>query len=118
MKRLALGTLCGLCAVCACTSSSTILPAPETVAAPSAVPSAAPSSASSTCLRACEHYRVCVPDVAGAVEDCQRNQCGELTEDGARSFGACLDALSCKDLSDSLAMDMGPVGLCFSKARS
>lgn len=72
--------------------------------------------AASGCAGACDHMRACAP----SIEDrsaCLRS-CEHEFSDPARAqvYGACIQALPCREIERDLSMDFGPIGQCYAKA--
>lgn len=90
-------------------TSNTSAPAPATVT----------SSSSTDCITACTRYRVCAPKVVDArqVDSCVRDCNAHLPATSQAKYATCMTQLTCQAVEESLTMDEGPAGFCYSSSR-
>lgn len=80
--------------------------------------STTPTGTTSDCTRACTRYQVCAPTVVNTaqVTTCEKDCTARLTATGQAHYASCMSALTCQAVSDSLTMDEGPAGFCYSSS--
>jgi hypothetical protein len=78
-------------------------------------PTNAPTSTG--CARACDRVRTCATPYEG--RDACVSTCEQDFPDLARAhtYASCIEALSCDEIERGLAMNYGPLGACYAKAR-
>lgn len=75
------------------------------------------SAAGVGCAAACDRFRECTAareDRDACIAACVK-ELPEASE--ARSYGTCIEALSCDQIERGVSMNWGPIGECWSKAR-
>jgi hypothetical protein len=90
-------------------------------AASSATPSTptVTSSSSTDCITACTRYRICAPNAVDAreVDSCIRDCNSHLAPTSQAKYAACMTALTCESVEQSLTLDEGSTGACYSMSR-
>lgn len=89
-------------------------PSPSSGSATNA-PTNAPSG--DGCARACDRIYVVCTDHADARDACARSCGADFDARSARAYAACIEGLDCATIERGLAMDFGPLGECWERAR-
>ena len=89
--------------------------------APSSTPgSNTPSNAPTTtgCAGACDRFHECTPTASDDRDKCISLCAREFSADPAqaRTYGSCIQGVSCAELERGLSMDYGPIGECYTQA--